>query len=164
MKQLFNLRFIIASLALVFGLSTVSAQEEKQKVLDVVEQMPQFAPCEYEITKWVTVNDTNGPRRVATKETVKNPGGAAGLMMYLSQNVKYPAIAEENGIQDRVVCTFVVECDGSISDVKVAKGVDPTLNKEAVRVLSAMPKWTPGMQKGVPVRVKYTVPVSFRLQ
>ena len=73
-------------------------------------------------------------------------------------------IAEENGIQGRVVTTFVVERDGSISDVKVIKSVDPSLDKEAVRVVKSMPKWNPGKQNGAAVRVKFTLPVTFRLQ
>jgi protein TonB len=85
-------------------------------------------------------------------------------MKYLNTHIKYPAIAEENGVQGRVVCTFVVERDGSITDVKVMKSVDPSLDKEAIRVLKSMPKWIPGKQNGSAVRVKFTVPVTFRLQ
>ena len=73
-------------------------------------------------------------------------------------------IAQENGIQGRVSCSFVVEKDGSVTDVQVLRGVDPSLDKEAIRVITAMPKWKPGKQRGKPVRVKYTVPVTFRLQ
>ena len=109
-------------------------KEEETKVFDVVEQMPSF------------------------------PGGPSALMQYLSSNIKYPVVAEENGLQGRVVCTFVVERDGSITDVRVIKSVDPSLDKEAVRVVKGMPKWIPGKQNGSAVRVKYTVPVTFRLQ
>ena len=109
-------------------------KEEETKVFDVVEQMPSF------------------------------PGGPSALMQYLSSNIKYPVVAEENGVQGRVVCTFVVERDGSITDVRVIKSVDPSLDKEAVRVVKSMPKWIPGKQNGSAVRVKYTVPVTFRLQ
>ena len=109
-------------------------KEEETKVFDVVEQMPSF------------------------------PGGDAELMKFLSTHIKYPVVAEENGIQGRVIATFVVERDGSISDVKVIKSVDPSLDKEAIRVLQSMPKWIPGKQNGSAVRVKYTVPVTFRLQ
>ncbi|MCR5642057.1 MAG: TonB family protein [Prevotella sp.] len=109
-------------------------KEEETKVFDVVEQMPSF------------------------------PGGDAELMKFLSTHIKYPVVAEENGIQGRVIATFVVERDGSISDVKVVKSVDPSLDKEAIRVLKSMPKWIPGKQNGSAVRVKYTVPVTFRLQ
>ena len=107
---------------------------QETKVVDVVEQMPSF------------------------------PGGPSALMQYLSSNIKYPVVAEENGVQGRVVCTFVVEKDGSITDVRVVKSVDPSLDKEAVRVVKSMPKWIPGKQNGSAVRVKYTVPVTFRLQ
>ena len=107
---------------------------EETKIFEVVEQMPSF------------------------------PGGDAALMQFLSKNIKYPVVAEENGIQGRVIATFVVERDGSISDVKVVKSVDPSLDKEAIRVLKSMPKWIPGKQNGSAVRVKYTVPVTFRLQ
>ena len=107
---------------------------EETKVFDVVEEMPQF------------------------------PGGQAALLEYLAKNIKYPVVAEENGIQGKVIVTFVVERDGSITDVKVVKSVDPSLDKEASRVVKSMPKWQPGKQNGSAVRVKYTVPVQFRLQ
>lgn len=106
----------------------------EDRVMDVVEQQPQF------------------------------PGGTPALINFLSQNIKYPAVCEANGIQGRVVCTFIVERDGSISNVTVARSVDPALDKEAVRVIESMPRWTPGMKDGEPVRVKYTLPISFRLQ
>ena len=118
----------------VIATEPVKPKEEENKVFDVVEQMPSY------------------------------PGGMGALMQYLSSNIKYPAIAEENGIQGRVICTFVVERDGSITDVKIAKSVDPSLDKEAMRVVSKMPKWIPGKQNGSAVRVKYTLPVTFRLQ
>lgn len=112
----------------------VKPKEEETKVFDVVEQMPQF------------------------------PGGPQALFEYLSTHIKYPVVAEENGVQGRVIVTFVVERDGSITDVKVAKSVDPSLDKEAQRVVKSMPNWIPGKQNGAAVRVKYTVPVTFRLQ
>ena len=92
------------------------------------------------------------------------PGGMAELMKFLSKNIKYPTIAQENGIQGRVIVQFVVNQDGSIVDPVVMRSVDPYLDKEALRVISSMPKWKPGMQRGKAVRVKYTVPVTFRLQ
>ncbi|MBR4729859.1 MAG: energy transducer TonB [Prevotella sp.] len=92
------------------------------------------------------------------------PGGQAALLKYLAKNIKYPVVAEGNGIQGRVIVTFVVERDGSITDVKVVKSVDPSLDEEALRVVKAMPKWKPGMINGKPVRVKETVPVQFKLQ
>ena len=107
---------------------------EETKVFDVVEQMPSF------------------------------PGGPAALMTYLSQNTKYPVVAQENGVQGRVVVSFVVERDGSITDVRVVRSVDPSLDKDATRVVKSMPNWIPGKQNGSTVRVKYNVPVSFKLQ
>ena len=107
---------------------------EENKVFDVVEQMPSF------------------------------PGGPQALLQYLNSNVKYPVVAQENGVQGRVVISFVVEKDGSVTDVQVAKSVDPSLDKEAQRVVKSMPHWIPGKQNGSAVRVKYVVPVSFKLQ
>ena len=91
------------------------------------------------------------------------PGGDAAMMKYLSENVKYPALAIKAQEQGRVVVSFTVEKDGAISDVKVARSVTPSLDAEAVRVVKAMPKWTPGKQDGQLVRVRYNVPVSFKL-
>ena len=109
-------------------------QDVENKVFDVVEQQPSF------------------------------PGGQGALMSWLASNIHYPPVAEENGIQGRVVVSFVVEKDGSITQVQVVRGVDPSLDKEAVRVTKAMPKWTPGKQNGQAVRVKYNLPVTFKLQ
>lgn len=103
------------------------------RVYDVVEQMPSF------------------------------PGGISGLRTYLNQNIRYPAEAQENCVQGRVVVSFVVGKDGHISDVTVLRSVDPSLDKEAVRVIRNMPRWTPGKQGGELVKVRYNVPVSFRL-
>ena len=107
---------------------------DPNKPYDVVEKMPQF------------------------------PGGTGKLFEFLSKNVKYPAEAENNDVQGRVIVTFVVEKDGEISNAKVVKSIHPALDAEALRVINSMPNWTPGMQNGEAVRVKYTVPVTFRLQ
>ena len=109
-------------------------EAEQNKVFDVVEQQPQY------------------------------PGGMGALNHWLGSNIKYPVMAAENGIEGRVVVQFVVERDGSVSGVHVVRGVDPSLDKEATRVVAQMPKWIPGKQNGSAVRVKYTVPVTFRLQ
>ena len=110
-------------------------EEEEDVVFQVVETMPEF------------------------------PGGPQALFKYLADNVKYPVIAQENGIQGRVICQFVVNKDGSIVEVvAVRSSGEPSLDKEAIRVINSMPKWKPGKQRGKPVRVKYTVPVNFRLQ
>lgn len=92
------------------------------------------------------------------------PGGNGAMMAYLANNVKYPKVAAENGVQGRVVVGFIVEKDGSLSDVKVKRGVDPSLDREAVRVVKSMPRWNPGKKDGQPVRVEYTLPVTFRMQ
>lgn len=92
------------------------------------------------------------------------PGGIQELMSFLSKNIKYPASAMKNNIQGRVIVQFVVEKDGTPTEFNVIRSVDPTLDAEALRVMKEMPKWKPGMRKGQAVRVKYTVPVSFKLQ
>ena len=92
------------------------------------------------------------------------PGGMAALMKYLGANIKYPTISQEMGSMGRVIVQFVVDKDGTITNPTVARGVDAYLDKEAIRVISSMPKWNPGVQNGKKVRVKYTVPVVFRLQ
>ncbi len=92
------------------------------------------------------------------------PGGDQALMKYIAENIKYPVIAQENGIQGRVICQFVVNKDGSIVDIDVVRSVDPSLDKEAIRVIKSMPKWKPGKQRGKAVRVKFTLPIVFRLQ
>lgn len=109
-------------------------QEETEEIFTVVEDVPEF------------------------------PGGQSELMKYLSSSIRYPEIAVENGIQGRVIVQFVVERDGSATQVEVARGVDPSLDKEAIRVVKEMPKWKPGQQRGKPVRTKFTLPVQFRLQ
>ncbi|MBR5325830.1 MAG: energy transducer TonB [Prevotella sp.] len=126
------------SLMAMLGLTTVNAQktvvaQKNQQVFDVVEQMPEY------------------------------PGGMQALFEYLSQNLKYPEDAKQQKVEGRVIAIFVVETDGSISNVEVVKPVFPSLDAEAVRVLSDMPKWKPGMQSGKVVRVKYTVPINFSL-
>lgn len=134
MKKLF-----LMSLMAVFCLTTVNAQktivsEKNQKVFDVVEQMPEY------------------------------PGGMQALFQYMADNMKYPKDAEKQKVEGRVMVQFIVETDGSISNTEVIKRVFPSLDAEATRVISAMPKWTPGKQNGKVVRVKYTIPVSFRLK
>ena len=107
---------------------------EEQQIFQVVEEMPEF------------------------------PGGMAECLKFLAKNIKYPTIAQENGVQGRVIVQFVVNQDGSIVDPLVVRSVDPYLDKEALRVIKMMPKWKPGKQRGKAVRVKYTVPVTFKLQ
>lgn len=91
------------------------------------------------------------------------PGGNEAMKKFISENLQYPKIAQENGIQGRVITQFIVEKDGSLSDIQIVRGVDPSLDKEAVRLIGSMPAWIPGTQRGNKVRVKYTLPVTFRL-
>ena len=109
-------------------------EPEEQQIFQVVEEMPEF------------------------------PGGMAECLKFIGKNIKYPTIAQENGVQGRVIIQFVVNQDGSIVDPVVMRSVDPYLDKEALRVIKMMPKWKPGKQRGKAVRVKYTVPVTFKLQ
>lgn len=109
-------------------------EEEAAEVFFIVEDMPEF------------------------------PGGENALRAYLGNSIKYPVIAQENGIQGKVYVTFVVGKDGSVSNATIARGVDPSLDKEALRVVNSLPKWKPGKQRGKPVNVSYTVPINFQLQ
>ena len=129
-----SLKVALMMLVLLFSFMTSTAQTKKNDmVFDVVEVMPQF------------------------------PGGQIAMMKYIMENMKYPKQAMKEGIQGRVAVRFIVEKDGSISDVKPILSVHPLLNKEAVRVVESMPKWTPGKQNGKPVRVRFNVPVMFKL-
>lgn len=101
---------------------------------------------------------------MVVEEMPEFPGGMAECLKFLGKNIKYPTIARENGVQGRVIVQFVVNQDGSIVDPVVVRSVDPYLDKEALRVIKTMPKWKPGKQRGKAVRVKYTVPVTFKLQ
>ena len=109
-------------------------EPEEQQIFQIVEEMPEF------------------------------PGGMGECLKFLMKNAKYPTISQENGVQGKVSVKFVIEKDGSIADPVVVRGVDPYLDKEALRVVKSMPKWKPGKQRGKPVRVSYTVPVIFKLQ
>ena len=116
-----------------YDVVTVEPEPEEEEIFMVVEDQPEF------------------------------PGCTAALLVYLRKNIKYPAICRENNIQGRVLVTFIVNKDGAIVEPEVVKSVNPSLDKEALRVISQMPNWKPGSQRGKPVRVKYTVPVNFRL-
>lgn len=123
----------------VFGFTTASAQktvvsQKNEKVFDVVEQMPEY------------------------------PGGMQALFEFLKENIKYPEDAQKQKVEGRVLAKFVVETDGSISNIEVVKHAFPSLDAEAVRVIQAMPKWAPGKQKGQAVRVKFVVPINFNLK
>ena len=112
----------------------VDEEVVEQEIFKIVEEMPSF------------------------------PGGEAKLMEYVGKNIKYPQIARETGIQGRVFVNFVVEPDGSVSNVTVLRGIGGGCDEEAMRVVKNMPKWKPGKQRGKAVRVQYMLPVNFRLQ
>ena len=134
----------------------IEINTEDDKDVEVVIAPPVEAPVEEEEEEVIFVVVESMP---------EFPGGQQALVKYLAENVKYPVIAQENGIQGRVICQFVVNKDGSIVDVvAVRSSGEASLDKEAIRVIKSMPKWKPGKQRGKPVRVKYTVPVNFRLQ
>lgn len=107
-------------------------------------------------------NEVNEIDKVDEKPSF--PGGESAMQSYLNSNVNYPVVAKENGVQGRVIVESIIEKDGSMSDVKVIRSVDPSLDREALRVVKAMPKWTPAKLKGIPVRTKCRTPVVFRLQ
>jgi len=109
-------------------------EEETAEVFFIVEDMPEF------------------------------PGGEMALRTFIANSIKYPVIAQENGIQGKVYVTFVVGKDGSVSNATIARGVDASLDKEALRVINTLPRWKPGKQRGKPVNVSYTVPINFQLQ
>lgn len=132
-------KLILMSMMAVCCFMTASAQktvisQNDQKVYDVVEQLPEY------------------------------PGGMMAMMEYLQTNMTYPKDAEKQKVEGRVLVVFIVETDGSVSNVKVAKNVFPSLDEEAVRVVESMPKWTPGKEKGKAVRTKFTLPIMFRLK
>ena len=129
-----SLKVALMMFVLLFSFTTSTAQTKKNDmVFDVVEVMPQY------------------------------PGGQIAMLKYIMENIKYPEQAMKEGIQGRVTVRFIVEKDGSISDVRPVLSVHPLLNKEAVRVVESMPKWSPGKQNGKPVRVRFNVPVMFKL-
>ena len=129
--------------------------DQTQKQTEVYIPPPPPKPKQEEVTEEIFV---------VVEEQPDFPGGQAAMMKFLSDNIRYPVIAQENGIQGRVICSFVVERDGSITDVQVVRGVDPSLDREAIRVIQQMPRWKPGKQRGSAVRVRFTLPVVFRLQ
>ncbi len=106
----------------------------------------------------------DAPVFVLVEEMPEFPGGQAAIIRFISENTKYPSIAVENGIQGKVYVSFVVNAKGKVENVKVVRGVDPSLDKEAVRVIESMPSWKPGKQRNKPVKVSYTMPVAFKLQ
>ena len=135
---------------------SVEIKTEDDKDVEVVIAPPVEAPVVEEVEEEIFVVVESMP---------EFPGGPQEMMKFIAENIKYPVIAQENGIQGRVICQFVIEKNGSVTDIQVVRSSgDASLDKEAERVIKNMPKWKPGKQRGKPVRVKYTIPVAFRLQ
>ncbi len=135
-------------------IQTKDFDSEDDKNKQVVIQAPIAAPVE---------DPEENRIHVVVERMPEFPGGEAAMNQFISRNIRYPVIAQENGIQGRVVVQFVVNTDGKIVDVEVVRGVEESLDKEAVRVVKAMPPWNPGRQGGNNVRVKYTLTIRFRI-
>ena len=135
-------------------ITTKNFDSEDDKNKKVVIQAPIAAPVE---------DPEENRIHVVVERMPEFPGGEAAMNQFIARNIRYPIIAQENGIQGRVVCQFVVNTDGKIVDAVVVRGVEESLDKEALRVIKAMPPWTPGRQGGKNVRVKYTLPIRFKL-
>ena len=133
MKKLILMLFMLECCLMTANAQKTVVSQTNQKVFDTVEQMPEYT------------------------------GGMQAMIEFLQTNMKYPEDAAKQKVEGRVMVQFIVETDGSISDVHVAKQVFPSLDAEAIRVVQAMPKWTPGKEKGNVVRVKYNLPIVFRM-
>lgn len=133
MKKLILMLLVAECCLMTANAQKTVVSQTDQKVFDTVEQMPEY------------------------------PGGMQAMIEFLQTNMKYPEDAAKQKVEGRVMVEFVVETDGSVSDVHVAKQVFPSLDAEAIRVVQAMPKWTPGKKKGKVVRVKYNLPIVFRM-
>lgn len=133
---------------------TISSEDDQTQAQEVVQapiEMPEEDPEENIVF-------------VVAEKMPSFPGGQQALMKYLNENIRYPIIAQENGVQGRVIVQFTVRKDGSIDDVKVVRSADPSLDKEAIRLVKSMPNWEPGKQRGKAVHCKFTVPIVFKLQ
>lgn len=134
-----------------------SLEDDNNTTVEIVDLSAETGPSEDEEAESNTIF-------TVVEQQPEFPGGEAALMAFIKKNLKYPAFAAENGIQGRVTLSFVVEKDGSVTDIQEMRSPSEDLTKEAKRVVSSMPKWKPGKQRGKPVRVKYVLPVTFRLQ
>ena len=150
-------------------ISNELSEISKSKVNDLAEIVKVFAD-KNDVSNESLGNDgqMTAPQDTLVFEVVevppRFPGGDVKLMEYLSRTVRYPVEAQKKHVQGRVILHFIIEKDGSVSNVRVARSVDPSLDAEAIRVVNSMPKWEPARQKGQPVRVRYTIPIQFRLQ
>lgn len=149
-------------------LNEESAKKDEQNVNTSIEKKDKKQCIEHDVNDEQQNYNINQESQARVYDVVDEmpcyPGGPNALMRYIASNVKYPAEAQKNGIQGRVVVSFVVDVDGGISNVEVVRPVDPSLNKEALRVVKSMPRWIPGRQNGECVRVRYNVPIAFRLE
>ena len=159
-----NVRFTVPVMFRLTGPEPPKAEEVKQSDLEEIVVVG-YAPKGDSTPDAVGVKTDNEEPIFEMVETMpKFPGGTSGLMQYLARNIKYPVIAQEKKLQGRVIIQMVIGKDGSISNAKVLRSVSPALDTEAMRVVSNMPKWEPGLQRGQAVAVKYTLPITFRLQ
>ena len=134
-----------------------SAEDGNDVIIEITNTVEDTGPVEEEDAEANTIF-------TVVEDEPEFPGGTKALMEFISKNLRYPAFAAENGIQGRVTLSFVVEKDGSVTDIQEMRSPSEDLTKEAKRVVQSMPKWKPGKQRGKPVRVKYMLPVTFRLQ
>lgn len=154
----------LALLPLAAGLLLVNNIDAMARVVnEKVAAIIQPKPVETVAAPVAVTPDDESQVFTVVEEMPKFPGGQTALLQFLAKNVKYPVEAIEKKISGRVMISFIVEKDGSLSNVEVLKNVDPALDAEAVRVVKSMPKWEPGKQRGHVVRVKYTLPVTFSL-
>lgn len=128
------------------------------------DQNTQVEVTKMEVEKEEEEEAEEAPIFFIVEEMPEFPGGPTEISRFIMENVKYPVIAQENGIQGKVYVSFIVNGKGEVENVKIARGVDPSLDKEAIRVVQSLPKWKPGKQRNKPVKVSFTIPVSFVLQ
>lgn len=159
-----NVKFTVPVAFRLTGPELPKAEEVKQSDMDEVVVVG-YAAKDDPTPEGGSVKGENEDEVFTVVEAMpKFPGGQAGLFQYLARSIKYPVIAQKSKEQGRVIIQMVIGKDGSLSNIKVLRSVSPSLDAEAVRVVGNMPKWEPGMQKGQPVSVKYTIPIVFRLQ
>lgn len=159
-KAIMNTVVILFVIAGCIGCSQSSKQKDESVTKEVTETKEQTQ------VKEESEPELEDGEEVLTVVDVmpKFPGGDSELLKFIAKNVNYPQESQEKGEQGRVICSFVVASDGSLKSFKVLRGITPLLDKEAIRVLKTMPRWTPGTNGGKPVAVKYTVPITFKLQ
>lgn len=153
--------FVLPAFALLVA-GNISCSQDASQTEDAKEEV--VAPVSPEAKEAPADSTAKEEVFMVAEQMPEYPGGMKEMLKFLQENVKYPENAMKNNVQGRVIVQFVVEKDGTLTEFKVARSVDPDLDAEALRVLQTMPKWKPGMQRGKIVRVKFTVPVSFKLQ